>query len=102
MRVDEPPPPPISEQLAKTASDLRALGEELGAIPAGSRPKTVSPATARITFLAVVAVAALASWFIWNHWHSLLAAVAPIIWIFVRGWRWHRRAQLDRDRSGGA
>jgi hypothetical protein len=93
MAETPPPsdPPEISAQLEKTAADLRTLAEELGAIPVGSKP--ISPRTARLTLVAVVCLAGLVSWFIWNHWHSLLAATAPVIWIFVHGWRWRRRAQ---------
>jgi hypothetical protein len=40
---------------------------------------------ARITFFVVVAIAALVGWFLWEHWHSLLVATAPLIWIFVHG-----------------
>jgi Flp pilus assembly protein TadB len=101
--MDESPtpakPPAIAEQLEKTEADLRTLAESLGAIPSGSTPKTISPRTARITFLVLAGFAALVAWFIWDHWHSLLAATAPIIWIFVSGWRWRRRAQRD---AGGA
>jgi len=92
-------PADIIQQLERTAGDLRTLAEQLGAIPPGSRPKVVSQRQATITFVAVAAVAALAAWFIWNHWHSLLAATAPIIWVFAHGWRRRRRAQLDRARS---
>jgi hypothetical protein len=105
MAQADPPgeaqPADIAQQLERTTADLRTLAEQLGAIPPGSATKVVSQRQATITFVAVVALAALAAWFIWDHWHSLLAATAPIIWVFVHGWR-HRRRQLQRDRSGGA
>jgi hypothetical protein len=100
--VDEKPSPipakpdEIASQLEKTATDLKVLGEQLGAIPPGSSPRIVSQRQATIVFAGVVAVAALVAWFIWDHWHSVLAAIAPLIWIFVHGWRWRRRTQRSR------
>lgn len=80
----------LAQQLDKTAADLRTLGEQLGAIPRSS-PKVMSLRRARITFLVVVAVAAFVGWFLWEHWHSLWVATAPLLWIFWRGWRWRRK-----------
>jgi hypothetical protein len=103
--VGEKPPPgdpipdEIAPQLAKTAADLRALGEQLGAIPPGSAAPTVSQRQAKLVFVGVVAVAGLAAWFIWGHWHSVIAATAPLIWIFAHGWRWRRRAQQSDKRA---
>ena len=94
----EPPTQPdlIGSQLEKTAADLRTLAEQLGAIPPGSQtpPRNAVPA-----FLVVLALAALASWYLWSHWHSLLGAVAPLVWIFAAGWRWRRRLAQARERS---
>jgi hypothetical protein len=31
---------------------------------------------------------------VWSHWHSLLVALAPLVWIFWRGWRYqHARSR---------
>jgi Flp pilus assembly protein TadB len=79
----------LAEQFARTAADLRTLGEELGAI-AHSEPKMVSLRRARFTFLVAVAVAALVGWLVWAHWHSLLAAFAPLIWVAGHGFRLRR------------
>ena len=86
----KPQPADIARQLDKTAADLRTLAEQLGAVRPGSS-KPVSPRRATMTFVTVVVLAILAAWFIWDHWHSLLAATAPLIWIFGHGWRWRRR-----------
>jgi hypothetical protein len=91
-------PTEVARQLDKTAADLRTLAEQLGAIPPGPA-KPVSQRRATITFVAVIALAALTAWFIWDHWHSILAATAPLIWIFVHGWRHSRRRR--RDDSNG-
>ena len=101
--MDEKPSPPharpdqIASQLEKTAADLKVLGEQLGAIPPGSAAKAESQRQATFAFVGVVAVAGLAGWFIWDHWHSLLAATAPLIWIFAHGWRWRRRTQRNNE-----
>ena len=99
--ADDPPPrqaspSEVGRQLEKTAADLRTLAEQLGAIPPGPA-KQISQRRATITFVAVIALAALTAWFIWDHWHSLLAATAPLIWIFVHGWRWRRRTQRSNE-----
>jgi len=67
----EPPPPldqgqpdGVAGQLAKTAADLRVLGEQLGAIPR-SAPIVVTPRRMWLTFALVVALAALGAWFLW-------------------------------------
>jgi hypothetical protein len=96
---DKAQPADIAQQLERTAGDLRTLAEQLGAIPPGSAARTVSSRQATITFVAVVALAALAAWFIWDHWHSLIAATAPLIWILAHGWRWRRRAQQRAERA---
>ena|SRR5215470_3989283 len=91
-------PDEVGRQLDKTAADLRTLAEQLGAIPDGS-PRAISPRRAKITFAVVVALAVLGSWFVWAHWHSLLAAAAPLIWIFVHAWRWRSRTSQGDRRS---
>jgi len=93
--VAKPQEDPIAEQLAKTAADLRTLGEQLGAI-SHTAPKEISPRRAKITFLFVVAFAALIAWFLWDHWHSLVVAFAPLIWIIGHSLRW-RRSVRPRD-----
>lgn len=85
----------LGQQLERTAADLRVLGEQLGAVPPGGS-KVYSVQRARLTFAIVVAFAALVGWFAWSHWHSLLVALAPLVWIFGRGWRMQRRRrQID-------
>ena len=83
---------PLAEQLERTAADLRLLGEHVGAVPAGSG-KTYSIRRARVTFAIVVALAVLIGWLMWSHWHSLWVALAPLVWIFWRGWRFQRRTR---------
>jgi hypothetical protein len=83
----------LAQQLARTAADLRTLAEQLGAIPPGPA-KVYSLRRARVTFAVVVAVASLAGWFIWSHWHSLWVALAPLVWIFGHGWRLHRNVPV--------
>ena len=80
----------IAKQLDKTAEELRTLGEQLGAIE-HTQPKEMTLRRARITSLVVVTVALLIAWLIWSHWHSLLAATAPLIWIFWHARRLHQR-----------
>jgi hypothetical protein len=101
--VTEPPPakseaqpPGLAEQLTRTTGDLRVLGEQLGAIP-HAEPKTMTPRRARVTFAFVVAIAALVGWFVWVHWHSLLAAFAPLIWVAGHGYRMRRSARTRND-----
>jgi len=90
----KPQPEDIAAQLERTAADLRTLGEQLGAVqPGGSAPMTRRRAT--VMFTVTVAVALLVAWFIWTHWHSVLAAAAPLLWIFGHGWRWRRRVSQD-------
>jgi hypothetical protein len=103
--VTEPPPtrpegepPGLAEQLARTAADLRVLGEQLGAIP-HAEPKTMTLRRARITFAFVVAIAALIGWFVWANWHSLLAAFAPLIWVAGHGYRMRRSTRTRNDAS---
>ena len=85
----------IAAQLTKTAADLRTLGEQLGAI-SHTAPKEISPRRAKVTFLLVVAFSALIGWFLWDHWHSLVVAFAPLIWIVGHSLRWRRSAR-SRD-----
>jgi hypothetical protein len=87
-----PEPARIEEQLARTAEDLHALAEAIGAVPPGE-VKSMSLRTARITFAAVVVVAALVSFWLWSHWHSVLLTLAPLIWIFESARRWHKRTR---------
>jgi hypothetical protein len=87
-----PEPAQIDEQLVRTAEDLRALAEAIGAVPPGE-PKMMSLRTARITVLAVVVGAGLASYWLWSQWHSVLFALAPLIWIFESGRRWRKRTR---------
>jgi hypothetical protein len=93
-----PDPAQIEEQLARTTEDLHALAEAIGAVPPGE-PKVMSLRTARITLVAVVAGAGLASYWLWSHWHSVLLTLVPLIWIFASGRRWRKRA---RDPGRGA
>jgi hypothetical protein len=87
----------IEEQLAKTVADLQTLGEQLGVTPRSS-PRVISLQRARVTFLIVVALAALIGWLLWEHWHSLPVATAPLIWIIGHSLRW-RRNTLPPDRQ---
>jgi len=87
----------VGRQLETTAGDLRALAEQVGAIPPGTAPRTISPRRAQVTFAAVVTLAALAGWFVWEHWHSLLAATAPLIWVAAHGWRLRRRVASPEE-----
>src|SRR6185436_10424897 len=87
--VAKPQDEAIAEQLAKTAADLRTLGEQLGAI-SHTAPKEISLRRAKVTFLVAVASAALVGWFLWDHWHSLVVAFAPLIWIVGHSLRWRR------------
>ena len=82
----------LAQQLERTEADLRALGEQLGAVPPGGG-KAYSVRRARVTLAIVAALAALVGWFAWTHWHSLLVAFAPLVWIFWRGWRYHARSR---------
>jgi Flp pilus assembly protein TadB len=89
----------LAEQLAKTTADLQTLGEQFGAL-GPTWPKVISLRRARITFVFVLLAAALVGWLIWEHWHSLLVAFAPLIWIFGHGFRWHRNSRSrPEDRS---
>ena len=93
----KPPPEDIARQLDRTAADLRTLAEQLGAVRPGA-PATVSRQRAAVTFAVVVVLAMLAAWFIWDHWHSLLAATAPLIWILGHGRRLHRRSSPNDEK----
>jgi hypothetical protein len=90
----------LAQELERSAADLHALAEQIGAVPVGSL-KTYSVGRARITFAILVAVAGLVAWVVWSHWHSLWAGLAPLVWIFWRGWRFQRRgwskAHSERD-----
>jgi hypothetical protein len=94
--VTEPPSPespanqPLAEQLARTEADVHALAEQLGAVRPGEA-SVYSMRRAMTTFAVVAGLAALVGWFLWSHWHSLLVALAPLIWIFGSAWRHHRR-----------
>jgi len=88
----------VAEQLAKTAADLRVLGEQIGAVPPGTQ-KEYSVQRARVTFAIVVGLAALVGWVVWSRWHSLWVAVAPLVWIFWRGWRFQRLARAKDSPS---
>lgn len=53
-----------------------------------------------LTFSFVAGLAALVSWVVWSHWHSLLVAFLPLVWIFGHGWRaQRRRRQFDAGSS---
>jgi hypothetical protein len=80
----------LPEQLAKTAADLRVLGEQLGAVPPGE-PKVYSLQRARFTFGVVIVLAVLVGWLIWSHGHALLGLFLPLVWIFAHAWRFQRR-----------
>ena len=88
----DPPQQRLAEQLAKTTADLQTVGEQLGA-PGPTGPKIISVRRARVTFVFVLLAAALVGWLVWEHWHSLLVAFAPLIWIFGHGFRWRRNAR---------
>jgi hypothetical protein len=93
--TDGQQPAPSDAQLARTAEELRALAERIGAVPPG-KPRVMSLRTARITFVAVVTAAGLASYWLWNHWHSVLLTLAPLIWILESGRRWRKRGRETR------
>ena len=103
FRVANPPVPDesdkqaLAEQLARTGADVRALGEQLGAIAPGEA-KEYSLRRARITLVGVAALAVLIGWLLWSHWHALWVFLAPLVWIFVSGWR-HQRRLRSRRRS---
>ena len=79
----------LQDDLTKFASDLRAFGESIGAVPSG-QTRVISPGTARLVFFGVLAVAGLLSWWAWGNWQSLLFTVGPIVWIFRSGRRWQK------------
>jgi hypothetical protein len=82
----------VAEQLQRTFADLEVLGESVGALPVGSAPRVASRRE-RITSSVVVLVGAAAvSWFVWDYWHSVFAAFAPLVWIVGYSLRWRRRS----------
>jgi hypothetical protein len=96
--VSDPDPPiarpapdagQLHDDLTKFGSDLRAVGESIGAVPPG-QTRVISPRTARIVFFGLLAAGGLLSWWAWRHWQSLLFTVGPIVWIFARGRRWQK------------
>jgi hypothetical protein len=91
---------PLDEQLARTAEDLRALAESIGAVPPGSAANTISPRTARIILAAVVVVSGLACYWLWTRGHSVLVTLASVLWIFESGRRWRKRRGGNPSRSG--
>jgi len=89
-----------AEQLTRMNADLRALGERLGAVPPGE-PTVYSLRRARITLVVSAVLATLVGWILWSHWHALWILLAPLVWIFVSGWRHQRRLRSRgrRDRT---
>jgi uncharacterized membrane protein YdbT with pleckstrin-like domain len=77
-------------QLERTFADLRSLAETVGAVPAGSATRVATRrqlvATSVVSFVVVAAIC----WFIWDHWHSVVALVAPLVWIIGHSLRWRR------------
>jgi len=104
--VTEPPAPEtpddqtLADQLTRTSADIRALGEQLGAVQPGE-PPVYSLRRARITLVVIAVLATLVGWLLWSHWHALWVFVAPLVWIFVSGWRHQRRlrARGRRDQA---
>src|SRR5262249_1298399 len=92
-------PEEVRAQLDKTVEDLRTLAVQIGAVEPGA-PREMTVRRARITFAVVVVLAVLACWVVWQAWHSLLAAAAPLIWIFGHGWRWRRRVARSDANDG--
>jgi hypothetical protein len=82
----------VSEQLQRTIADLQALGESVGALPAGSTPRVASRRELIATSVVMLVGAVLLSWFVWVHWHSVFAAIAPLVWIVGHSLRWRRRS----------
>jgi hypothetical protein len=82
----------VSEQLQRTFADLQALGESVGALPAGSAPRVASRRELITTSVIVLVGAVALSWFVWDHWHSVFAAIAPLVWIVGHSLRWRRRS----------
>jgi hypothetical protein len=101
--VTEPPAPESpdnqtpAEQLARMGADVRALGEQLGAVAPGD--PTVSLRRARITLVVTAVLATLVGWLLWSHWHALWVFLAPLVWIFVSGWRHQRRLRSQGRRE---
>ena len=99
--MTEPPVPQesdnqeLAEGLAKAGADLRALGEQLGAVAPGEA-KVYSIRRARITLLVAAALATLVGWLLWSHWHAFWVFLAPLIWIFGSAWRHQRRLRSER------
>lgn len=81
---------PVAQELAKTAADIRVLGEQLGAVPPGE-PKVYSLQRAWLTFAVVIVAAVLVGWLIWSHGHALLGLLLPLVWIFAHAWRFRLR-----------
>jgi hypothetical protein len=104
--MTEPPAPEtpdnqtLVEQLTRMNGELRALGEQLGAVPPGE-PPVYSLRRARITLMVSAVLATLVGWILWSHWHVLWLFLAPLAWIFVSGWRHQRRLRSRgrRDRA---
>ena len=54
----------VSEQLQRTIADLQALGESVGALPAGSTPRVASRRELITTSVVMLVGAVLLSWFV--------------------------------------
>jgi hypothetical protein len=105
----------LTRQLERTVSDLRTLAETMGAVPGGSAPRAATRRQMIVSSVVLFIVVAAVSWFIWEHWHSVVALGAPLVWVVSHSLRWRRGRRpvltepseritsvvTERERDGG-
>jgi hypothetical protein len=80
----------LAAQLERAATDLHALAETIGAVPAGSALRVATRRQLIVSSVVTVILVVAVSWFILRHWHSLVALVAPLVWVVSHSIRWRR------------
>ena len=82
---------PLEEQEA----ELRSLAEHVGALPPSRQRRPFSPLRTFVEAFVLTSLAFLFAWFLWNHWHSVVAATLPLVIVVARAFRWRPRRRTD-------
>jgi hypothetical protein len=78
----------LSKPLDEQAAELRSLAEHVGALPPPRPPHPFSPLRTFVEAFLLTSAGLLVAWFVWRHWHSILATTLPLLLVVARAFRW--------------
>lgn len=86
----------FSKPLEEQAAELRSLAERIGALPPPRPPRAFSPLRTFVEAFVLTGLALVLAWFLWHHWHSVLAATLPLVIVVARAFRWRPPSRPSR------